>query len=126
MNSDNVVMWATRLSIVDWVFSKTQTLLATLRIQNQLRVSLMYLWKPNICHHWLDVQETNVSSTKSEIISLDAGLRMDGLPALDLWDVVIEVLRSTNNTERLVRLAPGNWWRDKKPFEQSNQDHNTN
>ena len=22
---------------------------------------------------------------------------MDGLPALDLWDVVIEVLRSTNN-----------------------------
>ena len=23
--------------------------------------SLMYLWKPNICHHQLDVQETNVS-----------------------------------------------------------------
>ena len=23
---------------------------------------------------------------------------MDGLPALDLWDIVIEVLRSTNNT----------------------------
>ena len=35
------------------------------------------------------------SSTESEIISLDAGLRMDGLPALDLWDVVIEVLGST-------------------------------
>ena len=38
------------------------------------------------------------SSTESEIISLDAGLRMDGLLALDLWDKVIEVLRSTNNT----------------------------
>ena len=37
------------------------------------------------------------SSTESDIISLDAGLRMDGLPALDLWDIVIDVLRSTNN-----------------------------
>ena len=38
------------------------------------------------------------SSTKSEIISPDAGLRMDGLPAFDIWDTVIEVLRSTNNS----------------------------
>ena len=29
---------------------------------------------------------------------MDAGLRMDGVPALDLWDIVIEVLRSANNT----------------------------
>ena len=46
-------------------------------------------------------------STESEIISLDAGLRMDGLPALDLWHV-IEVLRSTHNTARQGRLAQGN------------------
>ena len=32
------------------------------------------------------------SSTESEVISLDAGLRMDGLLALDLWDLVIDVL----------------------------------
>ena len=37
------------------------------------------------------------SSRESEIISLDAGLRVAGLLALDLWDTVIEVLRSTNN-----------------------------
>ena len=37
------------------------------------------------------------SSTESETIALDAGLRMDGLRALDLWVIVIEVLRSTNN-----------------------------
>ena len=36
------------------------------------------------------------SSTESEIISLYAGLRMDGIPALDLWDVEIEVLHSSN------------------------------
>ena len=38
------------------------------------------------------------SSAESENISLDAGLRMDGSLALDLWDIVIEVLCSTNNT----------------------------
>ena len=47
---------------------------------------------------WMWQKQTSVSqsSAESEIISLDAGLRMDGLLAFDLWDVVIEVLRSTN------------------------------
>ena len=48
---------------------------------------------------WMSKKQTVVShiSTESEIISLDAGLRMDGFPALDLWEIGIEVLRSTNN-----------------------------
>ena len=33
--SDNIVMWETRHSIVDWVCCKTQNLLATLRTRNQ-------------------------------------------------------------------------------------------
>ena len=39
-------------------------------------------------------KQTSVShsSTESEVTSLDDGLRMDGLLALDLWDLVIEVL----------------------------------
>ena len=37
------------------------------------------------------------SSTESEIIFLDADLRMDGIPALDLWDFVIQVLHSSSN-----------------------------
>ena len=32
------------------------------------------------------------SSTESGIISLDAGLRLDGLPALELWDLIVSVL----------------------------------
>ena len=36
------------------------------------------------------------SSTESEIISLDAGLRLDGIPALDLWDLIVVVLGNTN------------------------------
>ena len=44
-------------------------------------------------------KQTSVShsSTESEIISLDAGLGMDGIPALGLWDLVIEVLHSSSN-----------------------------
>ena len=39
-------------------------------------------------------KQTSVShsSTESEIVSLDAGLRMDGQLALDLWDLVVELL----------------------------------
>ena len=50
----------------------------------------------------VDVQvQTSVShcSTESEILSLDAGQRMGGLLALDLPDVVIDVLGSTNSTK---------------------------
>ena len=47
------------------------------------------------------------SSTESEIVSLDAGLRLDGLLAFDLWGIVIEVLRSTNDTARQGSLAQG-------------------
>ena len=57
----------------------------------------MYVWKQNICASQLDVQQPSVSHTESDILSLDAGLRMDGLPALDLWDIVIEVLRTTKD-----------------------------
>ena len=43
---------------------------------------------------WMCKKQTSVShsSTESEIISLDAGLRLDGIPALDLWDLVVLVL----------------------------------
>ena len=42
---------------------------------------------------WMCKKQTSVShnSTEAEIISLDAGLRMDAIRVLDLWDIVIEV-----------------------------------
>ena len=42
---------------------------------------------------WMCTKQTSVPhrSSESEIISLDAGLRIDGIPALDLWDLLIEV-----------------------------------
>ena len=65
---------------------------------------------------WMCKKQTSVShsSTESDIISLDAGLRMDGIPALVLWDLIVTVLGNThqNDQERgdpctgLVRAAP--------------------
>ena len=44
------------------------------------------------------------SSTEAEIISLDAGLRMDGIPAVTPWELVIEVFHfAPNNTEEPKR-----------------------
>ena len=40
------------------------------------------------------------SSTESEIISLGAGLRLDGIPALDLWDLIVAVLGNTNQNRK--------------------------
>ena len=54
---------------------------------------------------WMCKKQTSVShsSTESEIISLDAGLRMNGTPALDLWDLIVTVLHGNtyqNDQER--------------------------
>ena len=42
---------------------------------------------------WLSKKQTAVShsSTESESISVDTGLRLDGLPALELWDLIVSV-----------------------------------
>ena len=48
---------------------------------------------------WMCKEQTSVShsSTEAEEISLDAGLRMDGISALFLWDLVIEVFHFPPN-----------------------------
>ena len=47
-------------------------------------------------------KQTSVAhiTTESEIISLDAGLRLDGIPALDLWDLIVAVLGNTNQSHK--------------------------
>ena len=55
---------------------------------------------------WMCKKQTAVShsSTESEIISLDAGLRLDGLPALELWDLIVSgsVSQISDRTGRSV------------------------
>ena len=54
---------------------------------------------------WKCQKQTSVShsSTESEIIFLDAGLRLDGIPALDLWDLIVAVLGNTNQSHKARR-----------------------
>ena len=58
---------------------------------------------------WMCMKQTSVShsSTESEIISLDDGLRMNGIVALDLWDVAMEVLHSSKNKKSSTQEAAG-------------------
>ena len=53
-------------------------------------------------------KQTSVShsSTESEIISLDASLRMDGKPALDLWDLIGTVLHGNKNQSKQLQGDP--------------------
>ena len=61
---------------------------------------------------WMCKKQTSVShsSTESEIISLDAGLRLDGIPALDLWDLIVAVLGNTNQN----RIEQGDLLKNKR------------
>ena len=61
---------------------------------------------------WMCKKQTAIShsSAEAEIISLDAGLRMEGIPAMVLWDQIMEVLapqsvRARPLKERAPRTA---------------------
>ena len=64
---------------------------------------------------WMCKKQTAVShsSTESEIISLDTGLRLDGLPALELWDLIVSVLGNVS------RVSDGSG----KPVNGENKHH---
>ena len=57
---------------------------------------------------WMCKKQTSVShsTTESEIISLDAGLRMDGIPALDLWDSSSNQTKKSKENVHLLRDKP--------------------
>ena len=64
---------------------------------------------------WMCKKQTSVShsSTEAELISLDAGLRMDGILALDLWDLVTEDFHSAPVQSKKTKDQPrGNSLRD--------------
>ena len=52
-------------------------------------ISRMCKKQPSVSH----------SSTESEIISMDAGLRLDGISAPDSWDLIVAVLGNTNQNQ---------------------------
>ena len=69
---------------------------------------------------------TSHSSSEAEIISLDAGLRMEALPCLDLWDLVIEVFSGKRGESAKkphpYRASPGIRLQDDIDFVPQNAD----
>ena len=57
---------------------------------------------------WMWKKQTSVShsSTESEIISLDAGLRLDGITTFDVWDLIVAVLYGNTYQNDQVRRDP--------------------
>ena len=67
--------------------------------QQRLEVGILCVHRlSNIRPDQLDVQKTTCSLTQLHRVRgsiLGRGFHMDGIPALDVWDVVIEVLHSS-------------------------------
>ena len=61
---------------------------------------------------WMSKKQTSVShsSTESEIISMDARLRLDGTLALDLRDLIVAILGNTNQN----RVEQGDLFKNKR------------
>ena len=99
MNTDNIVMWVILLNNADWDCFRTLTLREILKIRNPLlEEHCIFGSHTFVPISWMCKKQTAVShsSTESEIISLDTGLRLDGLPALELWDLIVSVFGSVS------------------------------
>ena len=81
---DNTVMWETQHSNVNFDYFKTLIFACIFGSHTFVPISWTYKKQTSVSH----------SSTEAEIISLDAGLRMDRIPALTLWNLVIEIFHS--------------------------------
>ena len=107
MITGNIVMWEARLSIVKWGLFQDSDIAGDFEDSKSTsgRILCIFGGRTFVPTSWMCKKQTSVSHsfTESEIISLDAGLRMDGILVLDLWDVVIEVFHSSKNTRQAVR-----------------------
>ena len=89
------------------------------RFKIQFWRNIVRFWKSYICSNKLDVRNKlqfhKVQQNQKSFISLDDGLRLNGIPALDLWDLIVLVLGSTTqNHDRTVKPVV---CRDKKHAE---------
>ena len=110
MITNNIVMWETLPNNADWDCFKTPILQEILRTQNLLRVEHCAFFGSHtfVPISWMCKKQTSVShsSTESEIISLDAGLRLDGIPALVLRGLIVAVLHGNTYQRDQERCDP--------------------
>ena len=103
-------MWVILQNNAGWDCFKTPILREILRTQNPLLeehdafLEVIHLFQQVGCVR--NKLKFSRSSIESEIISLDTGLRLDGIPGLDLWDLIVLVLgNTTQNHDRTGQLV---------------------
>ena len=91
-----MAMWVILQNNAGWDCFKTPILQEILRAQKSTSGGTLCIFGSHtfVPISWMCKKQTSVShrSTESEIISLDAGLRLDGIPAFNVWDLIISVL----------------------------------
>ena len=107
MNTNNIVMWEILLSNADWGLFQDSDFAGDLEDSKSTSGGTLCIFGSHtfVPISWMCKEQTSVShsSTESEIISLDTGLRLDGLPALELWDLIVSVLGNVS------RVSDGSW-----------------
>ena len=85
----NSVMWRKRLQIANLVYSKMHHFQVTCGITHQRQEGYFACVDHTVVSISCMCQKQTAvshSSAESEILSLDEGLRMDGLPSLQFWE----------------------------------------
>ena len=101
-------------TILIWIVSRLWFCWRPWGLEINLRWSLVHFRKSHVCANKLDVQETDFSFTqfyRSWNHFSRCRFTQDGTPALDLWDLVIDVFHSSpkqTNETKDVREPRGN------------------
>ena len=107
MTTNNIVMWVILPNNADWDCFKTLTPAGDLKDSKSTSGGALCKFGSHtfVPISWMCKKQTvSHSSTESEIISLDTGLRLDGLLALELWDLIVSVLGNVSRvSDRSVK-----------------------
>ena len=91
-------MWVILQNNADWDCFKTPILQEISRIQNPLRVEHCAFLE--VIHLFRSV---GCVRNKLQFRTVQQCLRMDGVPALDLWDLIVTVLHGNTNRSEQVQ-----------------------
>ena len=118
VNTNSIAMWVILQMNAGWDCFKTPIFAGDLEDSKSTSGEIVWIFGSHtfVSISWMCKKQTAVShsSTESEIISLDTGLRLDGLFALELWDLIVSVLGN------VFRVSD----RSGKPVNGKNKSHN--
>ena len=104
MNTNNIVMWVILPHNTYWGLFQASGFAGDLEDSKSTSGRTLCVFGSHtfVPISWMCKKQTAVShsSTESEVISLDTGLRLDGLPALELWDLIVSVFGNVSHNFR--------------------------